>query len=76
MEEKLLEKIDEISDQMIEGIKRIVRIDSVEDTPCRKTYGDECIYAEITDKTENMLYRAKWFRRSDHFMGNVSSSWK
>lgn len=42
----------------------------------RKTYGDECIYAEITDKTENMLYRAKWFRWSDHFMGNVSSSWK
>ena len=34
MEEELLEKIDEISDQMIEGIKRIVRIDSVEDTPC------------------------------------------
>ena len=33
MEEKLLEKIDEISDQMIEGIKRIIRIDSVEDTP-------------------------------------------
>ena len=42
----------------------------------RKIYGDECIYAEITDKTESMLYRTKWFRRSDHFMGNVPSSWK
>ena len=30
MEEKLLHKIDEISDRMIEGIKKIVRIDSVQ----------------------------------------------
>lgn len=33
MEEKLLNKIDAISNQMIEGIKRIVRIDSVESDP-------------------------------------------
>ncbi len=33
MEEALLKKIDEISDQMIEGIKRIVRIDSVRGEP-------------------------------------------
>ena len=51
-------------------------MDNYMDALGRKIYGDECIYAEITDKTENMLYRAKWFRRSDHFMGNVSSSWK
>ena len=33
MEEKLLNKIDEISDFMIEGIKQIVRIDSVQSEP-------------------------------------------
>lgn len=33
MEEQLLKKIDEISEQMIEGIKRIVRIDSVQSEP-------------------------------------------
>ena len=30
MEEELLKKIDEISDEMISGIKRIVQIDSVQ----------------------------------------------
>ena len=29
-----------------------------------------------TDKTQNMLYRSKWLRWSDHPMGNVSTSWK
>mgnify|MGYP000520875579 CR=1 FL=1 len=35
----------------------------------RKIYGDECIYAEITDKTENMLYRAKMVPAVRSFYG-------
>ena len=33
MEEELLKKIDEISDEMISGIKRIVQIESVQSEP-------------------------------------------
>lgn len=52
------------------------RLKGIGEIKSRNVFATAYLAYLVADKTESMLYRAKWFRRSDHFMGNVSSSWK
>ena len=42
----------------------------------RQTDAKPVSYTHLDVYKRQMLYRAKWFRWSNHFMGNVPSSWK